>query len=202
MSEQIIFKTIREQIVHRLRDDVLGQVFKPGEDLREYALAKKYGVSRSPVRDALLQLTQEGLLVATPNCGVKVGSPLEEEIQPLVIDIRIRLEEYALKKSLSVSTSDWIPELQTNLKSIHAACRRGDLAPIIKSDMEFHQTIVESAENYKILGIWKQVTSAMMLHYERHVDWMESYAEHVEIFEAIKKNDLERALEAIRTNIQ
>ena len=202
MPDQPIFRTIREQVVHRLRDDVMGQVFEPGENLREFALAKRYGVSRSPIRDALLQLTQEGLLVATPNCGVKVASRMDDEIQPLVIDIRLRVEQFALDRLLKKIARTDLAVLERRLEKNHVACQEGVLSAIIKSDMEFHEAIVERSGSEKLIGLWKQVISAMMLHFERHGDWIESYREHVAIFEAIKSGDRKAAKAALVTNIQ
>ena len=83
MREEPVYRTIREQIAERIRSDVLSRRFEEGVSLREAALAQRFGVSRAPVRDALLQLTQEGLLVAKPNCGVRVGPKPDEAIQPL-----------------------------------------------------------------------------------------------------------------------
>jgi len=202
MPDQPIFKTIREQIVARLRDDVIAGVFKPGESLREHALSKRYGVSRSPIRDALLQLTQEGLLVATPNCGVRVGSRLDDEIQPLVIDIRIRIERFALDRAMRLNHESLVETLERRLENNRKACEEGALAAIVKSDMEFHQCIIEKADSDKLMGIWKQVVSAMMLHYERLGDWMASYKEHRAIFEAVKKGDKRAAQAALKANIR
>lgn len=202
MSDQPIFRTIREQIVHRLRDDVLGGVFKPGEDLREFALSKRYGVSRSPIRDALLQLTQEGLLVATPNCGVKVGSPLNEEIQPLVIEIRRKVELFAVERLINKLKDSDLVVLEHLLERNRQACKAGALPAIVKSDMEFHQGIVDLSGIEKLQGMWKQVTSAMMLHYERLGNWMDSYAEHAAIFAAIKAADKKAARAALTKNIR
>jgi DNA-binding GntR family transcriptional regulator len=132
MSDQPIFRTIREQVVERLRNDVMGQVFEPGESLREFALAKRYAVSRSPIRDALLQLTQEGLLVATPNCGVKVASLMDDEVQPLVVDIRLRVEKFALDRVMKNVSETALALLRERLDRNHTACREGVLSNIIK----------------------------------------------------------------------
>ena len=202
MSDQPIFRTIREQVVHRLRDDVMGQVFEPGENLREFALAKRYAVSRSPIRDALLQLTQEGLLVATPNCGVKVALRIDDEIQPLVIDIRLKVELYALDRFIKQIDNSDLTVLERCLEKNYTACREGVLSAIIKSDMAFHEAIVERGGSEKLIGLWKQVISAMMLHYHRLGDWIESYQEHVAILEAIKRGDRKGAKAALITNIQ
>jgi DNA-binding GntR family transcriptional regulator len=70
-----VHRTIREQVAAHLRYAVLSGDLGEGEALREQPLARHFGVSRGPVRDALLQLTQEGLLVAEQNCGVRVRRP-------------------------------------------------------------------------------------------------------------------------------
>lgn len=202
MPDQQIFRTIREQVVHRLRDDVISQVFKPGEDLRELALAKRYAVSRSPIRDALMQLTQEGLLVATPNCGVKVGHRMDEDIQPLVIAIRLKVEQFAIDRLIEQKTPDMLARLEIYLEKNREACTAGLLPGFIKSDMEFHRALIEASGAEKLMGLWKQVTSAMMLHYERLHDWMENYREHVAIFSAIKRGDKRAAKAALAKNIR
>jgi DNA-binding GntR family transcriptional regulator len=202
MTEQPIFRTIREQIVHRLRDDVISGVFEPGQNLREYALSKRYGVSRSPIRDALLQLTQEGLLVATPNCGVRVGSRTDEEIQPLIIDVRLKVELFAVDRAIDRIDDEGLGRLKACLAENHAACRGGGLPAIIRTDMELHLAIIEIAGNEKLLGMWKQASSSMMLHYERHEKWMESYREHKAIVAAIEKRDKAAAKKALLANIR
>ena len=98
MPELPVFRTIREQVADRIRADVLSGRLAEGTSLREQALAAQYGVSRAPIRDALLQLTQEGLLVAKPNCGVRVRSSSGQEIQPLVVELRRKIELFALRK--------------------------------------------------------------------------------------------------------
>jgi len=202
MSDQPIFRTIREQVTQRLRDDVMGGVFKPGESLREVVLSKRYAVSRSPIRDAFLQLAQEGLLVATPNCGVKVGVKLDEEIQPLVVDIRLKVEHFAIERLIEKIEAEGLTTLLLRLDKNREACKSGALPAIIKSDMEFHQAILELSGSDKLLGVWKHVTSAMLLHYDRHRDWMESYTEHLAIFSAIKKRDKRAAKAALNLNIR
>ena len=100
MANSTVYRTIREQIVEQIRNDVLSGEIAAGESLREQKLAERFGVSRGPIRDALLQLTQEGLLVAQPNRGVRVGQGPSELIQPLVVALRRRIEAFALETVL------------------------------------------------------------------------------------------------------
>jgi DNA-binding GntR family transcriptional regulator len=70
MHTQVLIRSTREQITDRLREDIFSGRLAEGERLQEAKLAERFGVSRGPIREALAQLTQEGLLEAKPNRGV------------------------------------------------------------------------------------------------------------------------------------
>lgn len=201
MREEPVYRTIREQIAERIRSDVLSRRFEEGVSLREAALAQRFGVSRAPVRDALLQLTQEGLLVAKPNCGVRVGPKPDEAIQPLVVELRRKIEVFALGRMMdrlgAIDLAPW-ERIVANLK---AACEVGELSGIVYCDMAFHRFVIESAGTRELLPIWLPIVSRMMLHYTRHRDWMESHREHAAIAAAVKEGDRERAEALLVQNI-
>ena len=166
------------------------------------ALAKQYGVSRAPVRDALLQLTQEGLLVAKPNCGVRVGSPSGEEMQPLVVELRRKIEVFALRKVFNRFTDADIDRLDETVQRLKIACESEDLPGVVQQDMALHRYILEATGNTDLLAIWLPIVSRMFLHYSRHHNMMESYREHAAIVEAIRRKDRKAAIEALTANIQ
>ncbi len=202
MSHTPVFRTIREQIADRIRADVISGRLAEGTSLREQALAKQYGVSRAPIRDALLQLTQEGLLEAKPNCGVRVGSASGEEIQPLVVELRRKIEVFALRKVFSKLTESDIERLDETVKRLKLACESEDLAGVVQQDMALHRYILEATGNADLLAIWLPIVSRMFLHYSRHRNMMESYQEHAAIVEAIRRKDRKAAIEALTANIQ
>lgn len=202
MSEVPVFRTIREQIADRIRADVMSGKLSGGTSLREQSLAKQYGVSRAPVRDALLQLTQEGLLEAKPNCGVKVGSPSGDEIQPLVIDLRRKIEVFALRKAFGQLTEADIDRLDETVEQLRAACQKEDLGEIVQHDMALHRHILEATGNPDLLAMWLPIVSRMFLHYSRHRNMMESHREHAAIVDAIRRRDRKAAIEALTANIQ
>ncbi len=202
MSYSPVFRTIREQIADRIRADVIAGRLAEGTNLREQALAEQYGVSRAPIRDALLQLTQEGLLVAKPNCGVRVGSPSGEEIQPLVVELRRKIEVFALRKVFSRLTDGDVERLEDTVQRLKIACENEDLAEVVQQDMALHRYILEATGNTDLLAIWLPIISRMFLHYSRHRNMMESYREHAAIVDAIRKRDRKAAIEALTANIQ
>ena len=202
MSNLPVYRTIREQVANQIRAEVLSGELAEGENLREQTLAKRYGVSRGPVRDALLQLTQEGLLEAKPNCGVKVGAAASEDIQPLVIELRRLIEVFALRKLFVRLTEQDVHHLDELTEQLRVACEMEDVGQIAQLDMDLHRYLIEASGDSELLAIWLPIVSRMMLHYARHGDMMESHQEHVSIVKAIRNRDMKRAIKALTENIQ
>ncbi|MEQ8209042.1 MAG: GntR family transcriptional regulator [Lacipirellulaceae bacterium] len=202
MSNKPLARTLREQIADRIRSDVLSGRLEKGSNLREQSLAKQYGVSRAPIRDALLQLTQEGLLEAKPNCGVRVGSAAAEELQPLIVGLRRETEIFALELVFDRLTDEDCDKLDATVEGLRKACETQDLSQVVHYDMALHRYILETAGSSDLIAIWLPIVSRMMLHYSRHVDMMESYREHEEIVKAIRAKDREAAIAALTANIQ
>ncbi len=195
-----VHRTIREQVATHLRHAVLSGEFGEGEALREQPLARHFGVSRGPIRDALLQLTQEGLLVAEQNRGVRVRRP-DPAIRSLIVGLRRKIESFALKE-LCHRGDEALSFFADNLSLFQAACRRGDMAEVVEHDMAFHRHIIESGGGADLVAVWVPVVTHMMLPYSRHRDLMDSYREHAAIVAALRRNDKAAALECLRANIQ
>ena len=77
-------RSVREQIVDTVRAEVLAGAWRNDEPVREQALAKRFGVSRGPIRDVLQQLSREGVLIYRPNKGVRVNRPPAETERQLL----------------------------------------------------------------------------------------------------------------------
>ena len=193
-------RTIREQVAAYLRHAVLAGDLDEGEALREQPLARRFGVSRGPVRDALLQLTQEGLLVAEQNRGVRVRRP-DPSIRSLVVDLRRKIELFALK-GLCRRGDESLAFFDANLPLFESACRRGEMAEVVEHDMAFHRHIVAEGGGADLVAVWVPVLTQMMLPYSRHPDLMDSYREHEAVVESLRRGDRAAALECLRANIQ
>ena len=201
MTEIPVARTIREQVADRIRADVLSGRLTEGTSLREHALAKQYRVSRAPIRDALLQLTQEGLLVAKPNCGVRVAA-VKEETQELLVNMRRQIEIFALQKGFANIDDEAIDAMQATVDRLKTACETEDLGAVVDEDMALHRLIIGSSGNRDLLAIWLPIVSRMMLHYSRHNSMMESHSEHAAIVDAIRARDEKAAIKALEANIQ
>jgi DNA-binding GntR family transcriptional regulator len=196
-----VYHTIREQIVERLREEVLSGEIAEGESLREQSLATRFGVSRGPIRDALLQLTQEGLLIGQPNRGVKVGRGPSQSVQPIVVTMRRQIESFALTQIIDKLTAEDEIALNGIVARFKSACENGSLPSLVKHDMALHRWIVERPGEPDLVALWLSTVMRMRLRYSRHASLMESYEEHRAIAEAIIARDLPAALTALGKNI-
>jgi len=206
MANGVVYRTIREQIVEQLRREVLSGQLTEGQPLREQRLAERFGVSRGPIRDALLQLTQEGLLISQPNCGVRVGLAPSESIQPLVVDFRRRLEGHALAmvfdRDEGHGAARLLDELEQVLGRLWTACQAADMPTFVEHDMAFHRAIIEASGDGDLLAIWLSIILRMRLIYSRHADLGESFREHEAVVVAMRAGDRDKAIHALEANIQ
>jgi GntR family transcriptional regulator, rspAB operon transcriptional repressor len=198
----LVHHTIREQIATHLRREVFSGQLAEGDVLREQKLAERFGVSRGPIRDALLQLTKEGLLVARQNRGVWVRERPHETIRPLVVELRRQVESFALETIFERIGPDDLLFWEENLEHFRNACEKGNMGAVVEHDMAFHRSIVEKVEDEGLLAIWLPIVTHMMLPYSRHQSLMESYGEHRGIVEAIEAEEREMAVKGLKDNIQ
>ncbi len=197
-----LVSTYREQIADNLRSRILVEQLEPGTPLREVALAKEYGISRGPIRDALLQLTQEGLLEARPHRGVCVAPRPAPDVRKLLVRIRRDIEAFAVGAFIDRAGSEARTQLAENLEAFEIACTQESMPEVVALDMQFHRTLVEVADPNALLNSWLPIIVRLTLPYSRHQTLMESYQEHRAIFAAIERGDKKAATQALKRNIQ
>lgn len=197
-----IYRTLPEQIAARLRQEVLSGDLEPDAPLREVEISERFGVSRGPVREALRQLTQQGLLVLEPNKGVRVAPHPDASVRPLIVQLRRTIEKFVLEKLFDDITDENIKSWEAILANILDACERGDTDSLIEHDIRFHKSIIMSLGDKDIVEMWEPIMMRMLMHYSRLDDLMESYQEHKRILDAIRERDRAAAIKALEANIQ
>jgi DNA-binding GntR family transcriptional regulator len=201
MDDDTIYRTIPAQIAEHLRYEILSGKFKPGQPLREQEVSERFGVSRGPIREALRLLTQQGLLVAEPNKGVKVAENLGPKVRPLVSELRRTIELFVLDSAFDRIT-DEIDVLDDILADIKDACQQGDTAALVGHDLRFHTAIIQCHDVQDVFSMWQPIVLRMLMQYNRFDDLMDSYREHKRIVEAIRAGDKAEAMAALKANIQ
>lgn len=200
-SRAVGLKTIREQIVDHLRTDILSGALGEDEPVREAQLAERFGVSRGPIRDALLQLSQEGGLIYQPNCGMRV-SPVRDELdRSLFARMRADVECHALRIAWDRIKPEVIATWQEMADQITAACEAKSVTKIVASDMAFHRDLMKRSESADLESVWLSVAVRMRLQYSQHPDWLVVAREHREILRAIAERQLDRATTLLRKHI-
>ena len=146
-----IVRGLRIQIVERIREDIMSGRLAGGERLSELALGRRFGVSRGPVREALVQLAHEGLVDCKPNCGVHVSMPVPDSIRALIIPIRRTIETFALRLIFDDLNEDDFRRWEAILKRMAKACHEMDTVAAVEQDIAFHRLLLERADRKSVV---------------------------------------------------
>lgn len=137
---------LRQNIAEIVRNLLLEGRFAPGEEVSDSALAAEFQVSRGPVREALLILAEEGLIVHAHNRGFRVPELKERDIEQIA-QTRLPLETLALELAREHTSPSAIKELNRLSASLLEEFRRGGISVCARADLAFHQRIWELSGN-------------------------------------------------------
>lgn len=200
-----LIKGLREQIVEQLRGDVLAGRLPEGSPLRETELSHRFGVSRGPIREALQELTHEGVLVAEPNCGVRVAPAAPDAVRELVVPIRRTIETYALHSFFDSIHEDDFAVWDEILRHLKTACQQRDYAAIAEQDIALHRSFLNRAGQADLLAIWLVIVARVRQHFRKnhltYDDPLDIHAEHRELIDTFRRGDLEAAVKELEENI-
>jgi DNA-binding GntR family transcriptional regulator len=192
------YLTIKQKLLHR--------EIQPGERIREDLLAESVNMSRTPVREAISQLTTEGFIVNLPRKGLFCASVTREEMLDF-LKIREALEVLAVRECIGRITDGEIALLDERLTDYEQALLSGDRHRASDLDSLFHMSIAEFSKNRKLIRFIGEIGDFMSLARTQERPELTSeekelsIRQHRSILEAIRERDIPRAVEAMRTNI-
>jgi DNA-binding GntR family transcriptional regulator len=195
-----------ELSLRRLRAEILGGVLPPGERLIEEQLTQRFGISRAPLREALRQLAQQGLIEHLPRRGVRVAELSAADADELFA-LRDVLERYAIQAALSQPTPPSLTRLTEAWEALDAAALDGDVFAVSDSHLRFHVELVALAGQRHLLQAYEPVVlklqllmaTNMRLDAERR-DTSQSLVRHRELLYAIATGDPATALDALASH--
>lgn len=199
--------SVHEQIASSIRADVRKGVFAPGGQLREEQLAARFGVSRSPIRQVLQQLTYEGLLHSRPNCGTVVAKPPAPEAVQALYECRAKLECIALRQCFADLNEDDFAHYRDILADMYDCCDRGDYDGALHQDWLFHELIMLKASPAVSLGVYSAIAGAsndyLRVDTNRpfHADFRELHGMHAALYAMYRLGDVDLACEALSQHI-
>lgn len=193
---------VREQIADYLRTEIISGELAPSQKLTEEMLARRFGVSRGRIRDVLLELSKEGLLVAKANKGTTVNEVAPPELQALLVKLRVQIESYAVSKVTKAADPAVLAALEAACAAIGESLDQGDFPAVTKADIAFHRLIVAEAGGDDLVNLWQPVIMRLRMNFQRITSPDQLMGEHHAILSAIRTGDEKAALKALKANIR
>ncbi|MFF0749670.1 GntR family transcriptional regulator [Streptomyces sp. NPDC004267] len=177
-----------------IRDDIVSGVYARGARLTEEQLARRYGVSRVPVREALRTLESEGFVVTRRHAGAQVAEPGEQEAADL-LDMRSLLEPLGAARAAQRRTDAHLKVLRGLVRLGQERARHGRSEDLRALDGWFHETLAQASGSPPLTALLTQLRHKIAWMYaaepaDRPAD---SWAEHGAIVDAVARGDAERA---------
>ena len=137
-------------LLAKLQKDILSGRFRPGDKLTEQALCEEYGVSRTPIREALRQLEESGLVEMKLNRGAFVVGMSRQDYEDM-FELRKACEVQAVKWAIERITDDEMEKLEETFEFMEFYTMRQDIDKMLVINAGFHQVIYEAAHNRMLL---------------------------------------------------
>lgn len=191
-------KSLKQEAYQEIKNAILLRIFPTGAVLEEEFLAKQLEMSRTPVREALRSLEQDGLVTIKKGKGAFVSNPSWEELSDIFI-IRETIEALAAKLAAQNMDETNIDKLESILSEVEEKLTSGDYESILILDAKFHGTINENCGNKKLSEIIEILTNQASLNEVKVSSWQspgnleQSLSEHKALLVAIRNRDAENA---------
>ncbi len=189
---RVLARTVlRQEISKIVIERILDGTYPPGSRIVESQLAKEFGTSQAPAREALRDLEGMSLIETRPHKGARVRS-LDPERLKQIYPVSAALEELAGREAASRVSDQLVEALEAELENLRDAAKRGDASRQMIHDTRFHELIIESSGNKVLLEMWRslKVQSGTLVSVIRgHWDLHMIAEQHVPILHAIKSRN-------------
>jgi DNA-binding GntR family transcriptional regulator len=201
-------RALRHDIADGLRQEITSGRLEPGARVLEIDLARRFGVSRQPVREAIRTLEREGLLTSLPNRGTFVTRvSLEDAIA--IQDIRARLEGLAARLAAVQLTTADIKRLREIIGAMRTAGKRRAMDTLVALDLEFHALINKRSNHRLLLDVLASVgvyTRGFIVHLKSYYSSQPNLQfvanSHALLLEALLTREPDRAEQAVHHHIE
>lgn len=197
--------TLVDTVAEHLRASILAGQFSPGERLYEAALARQFGISRGPIREALALLEGDGLVENEPRKG-KFVRALDERIIDEIYSLRRAIEPYAAEIIIESLNREIQDSLDDALEGIRLAAETGDRYQMARSDLAFHHRLYQLSGHRPLLRVWDDIVSGslqMLVSITTPTHPVgDSVLNHQLIIDSIASGDPERTREILVRHIE
>lgn len=193
----------REEVYHTLKNWIIEGTLAPRENIRDQDLAVQLGVSRTPVREALRRLEDEGLIETAKNRWTRVA-PLHLQYSRHTYPVIGYLEDLALQLAFVHLTPQDLSTMQEANDRFHQAILQADSRTALQSDEAFHGVLLARSGNPELQKIATEMKVRMMrlewYYYRTHGTAAPSVSEHQKLLDALHQQNLPAARAALAAN--
>jgi len=201
--EKISVKTLRQKVYDRLRDKIISAEILPGETISLRELARNFGVSLMPVREALWQLESERIIVIESNKRIRVNTLTPKEMEE-ALRLRLMLESTAVERACDLRPEEAIPKVKTLLEAMKASIDRPRI--FMRRNTQFHFSIYSCADSPILLEIlnrlWARVGPYVYTHAIMTQDNSKVLKRHQRMLEGLEKKDKKKITDALREDLE
>lgn len=191
---------LSDQIYDQLKAMIKDGQLVPGEQVVESKLARSFGVSQAPVREALKRLAHDGLITHVRHHGNFVTEFSQHEAEQARV-ARVALEAVGARVACTRVTPEMRASLLSIVDAMHAAADRDDIADFRENDFRFHRMVIESSGNVYLPRMWDIVEPSLR---SMHVlsdpmyegDWHVIAESHRKLLDVLEEGDVEAAVDA------
>ena len=196
---------LRDVVFNTLREAILRGDLKPGERLMELQLASQLGVSRTPIREAIRMLEQEGLAVTMPRKGAEVAKMTLKGMED-VLEVRAALDELASQLACERITEEQLALLEEKKIAFENSLKTGNVKAIAATDVAFHDVIYDATNNPKLVNMLNNLREQIYRYRVEYLKKKENYPilikEHNAIFDSLANRNQDDATTSIREHVK
>lgn len=197
-------KTLKNKAYTEIKERIVNSVLLPGARISDNKIATELGISRAPVREALIRLSGEGIVQNIPNCGFRVKVFTLKEIADLY-SLRENLELFAIQLATPLLNEDSIRDLYSLMEEYPDIIKKEDLENFNRVDEEFHSKIVQFSENSFLENTFRnlQVQIRIIRRYQHLTpnSLIETYDDHTLIMKHMIRGEIAAAQEVMSNHI-
>jgi len=192
-------------VYNQLKELIISGKLKPGERLMEYELARELNISKTPIREAIRELSKEGLIIHESRRKLTVVNFTEKDIRE-ILTLRAELESIALRLAIPGFTMGDILELESRIEELNKKEKEKDFFDVRRIDIErIHSFLVEKSGNTRLIQMWKVLASQMMVLFQgvelKSKNHGFSTEKHMLLTQLIKEGDVDKASEFLKNHI-
>lgn len=199
--------SLTETVTNELRNSIMNGDLKLGQSVSETMLSNRYKVGKTPVRESLFRLKQEGVVNIIPQKGSFIYNPTPQDVNDLC-DYRTYIEPLAIKEAISAQKEDFLDDLEILVTKMNRALKRENIRTYLQLDSEYHMAFFNHCKNphlketYRLVAIKasairSNITSNLTIEMAQYTN-----GHHNQIFNLLSATEVDAAISVLITHIQ